>query len=121
MATKPTTAELNNLLLALTLKVNDLVAANIALTKRLDEADTWCDGLRDYTVEAVEALTAKTEPLRTPAASTSISRSDYLRALNDLRDEAGTAGALFSSVVIKERARTLATMAVNRNAAAATH
>lgn len=120
MATKPTTAELNNLLLALTQKVNDLVATNAALTKRLDEADVWCDGLRDYTVEAVEALTAKTEPLRTPV-TTSISRSDYLRALNDLRDEAGTAGALFSSVVIKERARVLATMAANRETAGATH
>lgn len=121
MATKPTTAELNNLLLALTQQVNNLVAANAALTKRLDEADVWCDGLRDYVVAEVEALQAKTAPLRTPATPTSISRSDYLRALNDLRDEAGTAGALFTSVVIKERARVLATMAANRETAAATH
>lgn len=113
----PTTAELNTLLLALTVRVNNLVAANIALAKRLDEADIWCDGLRDYTVEAVEALTAKTEPLRTPKAA-SISRADYLRALNDLRDEAGTPTALFSSAVIKERARALSTMAANREAAA---
>lgn len=118
---KPTTAELNNLLLALTLKVNDLVAANTALTKRLNEADVWCDGLRDYTVDAIEALTAKTEPLRNPAPPASISRANYLRALNDLRDEAGTPDALFSSVVIKERARVLSTMAANRETAAATH
>lgn len=119
--TKPTTAQLNDLLLALTTQVNNLLAANVALTKRLDEADVWCDGLRDYTVEAVEALSAKTEPLRTPAKAKSISRGDYLRALNDLRDEAGTPTALFSSVVIKERARTLSTMAANRETAGATH
>lgn len=116
---KPTTAELNNLLLALTLKVNNLLAANTVLIARLDAADVWCDGLRDYTVEAVETLTAKREPLRAKVEpSQRIPRAEFDRALADLRADTQDDARIFARAAILDRAATLRTMAANRAEAA---
>lgn len=121
---KVTVSELNDLLFALTSKVNDLVSANNALTVRLEEAharidaaNSWFNKLRAATVEA---LTARPEPLPTPTKLPRITRSEFLRAVDDLRAEHNVGADVdFPAEIVKARAHALATMVANREAAAA--
>ena len=107
--TKATTAQLDDLLVALTARVNELSARCTDLATRLVEAHARIDAMqpRDIT---------------TPDKLPSITRGEFLNALADLRADAGaeasTLGessvnikrasqALFAPEVIKARAHAL--------------
>lgn len=114
---KVTTAQLHDLLLALTIRVNELTDANVALAQhlteahaRIDHAATVFKALR----QAVTPMTPRAEPARMP-------RAEFDRALEDLRADAKDAGLptrIFTREVIAARAATLRAMAAQTAAAA---
>lgn len=111
---KPTVAELNTLLLTLVERVNELTAANAALSAEVVRAHGRIDHAGDVFIALRRAVT----PLRTKR-SARIDRADFDRALHDLRCEANDERATFTREAIMKRHAALTTMVANREAAAA--
>lgn len=106
-----TTAQLNDLLVALTSRVNELSATCTDLATRLVEAHARIDAMQP-------------KPIATPSKLPSVTRDEFLNALADLREDAVAeayklgetridierAGrALFAPEVVKTRAHELRT------------
>ena len=112
MTAKTTTAQLNELIVALTERVNALSEQNVLLAGELTRAH----GRIDHAGEVFRALRKAVTPQRTNSRPVNAWRA----ALDELREERGlAAGAFVDKAAIQERMATRAAMAAN--GAAASH